>query len=477
MGKKFVKNPSKNSSNYIKSDLDVNNLKEKVSEFLQDYLSSQFCDNIAQVVANKFKDYNIDWCPEEFNGSNPIFVNMNKAISGIVKSTLNILFANAPATVVSSKVTSAQYPDGTEYDPEDYEGGYTEWEKIVSKPVRDSDGFMTEYTMWFNNFDGRYVFTFGDSDIYYPENSDFDWECEDYDEAVEWWNDYNGFEDDDEDNVEECSKITSSSYYDSSYQWTATDVVRNMYNSFPEVDFIDERDHGDDVYLYFKYTSKLSGDKLNSLLSYLEGSGLKYHVNNGHLLIIAPEDENYEEPGDYEEWGDSPVDECTNIKSSEEFFDKGEDGQYWYFTTHGVMPGSVPKGLEILDIVDKPEGSYFLTNKVLTTDSLKYYDIKERAPKGVTSCKQPVNAWFVGDPDPTGRLEGEARYRMNKPIDWDKLEDIIDVYNTSSPVSGDWSTEAIHEMNAIAKGLDIPKSRAKKIMIEELGFDEDMFNE
>lgn len=96
------------------------------------------------------------------------------------------------------KSATRTLPDGTEYDPEDYEGGYTEWEMIDTKQVKDSDGFWTDYTMWYNEFTDTYCFTFGDKDIYYPENADWDWECENEDEAWEWFNDYNGFEDEDE---------------------------------------------------------------------------------------------------------------------------------------------------------------------------------------------------------------------------------------------------------------------------------------
>lgn len=60
--------------------------------------------------------------------------------------------------------------------------------------------------------------------------------------------------------------------------------------------------------------------------------------------------------------------------------------RYWYFTRHGVQPGSVPKYVNILDIIDTPEGSYFLADGVILTNDLRYYDIKERKPEdSVTS--------------------------------------------------------------------------------------------
>jgi len=469
-----------------------------------------------------------------------------KTIVDAMKSELDISVES------STNIEARVLPDGTEYDEEDYADDYTEWEEVASKLVRDSDGFMTDYTMWYNEFEDKYVFVFGDKDIYYPENSDWDWECENFDEAQEWFDDYEGFEDDDD--IYNCKDINASD--ELVEPTTASWVVRRMYNKFPECEFLDERDMGDDVALFFK----LGGDvgKVESWLNQIKNEyGLSYKIKDGKLRIIAPEDDytidecqtiesstdESEKPyivrfgwdsggpengpsygygedlvyalseedacakweaenedqiaglnsgryGGYEGcfarpateadlkemeeeeayWdelekhydfvdGDvvpkssvesshaairSSVDTFTekmfakfpkcdminkqnlgsdkvaiyydiskcnksrligwlddegiphkevsgdlrvvvkansSIKTSEEFFDKNEDATYWYFTTHGVMPGSVPRGLEILDVIDKPEGSYFLTNKVLTTDSLKYYDIKERSPR------------------------------------------------------------------------------------------------
>lgn len=238
-----------------------------------------------------------------------------------------------------------------------------EWEEIESKRVKDSGGWWTDYTMYFNHDDGRYVFVFGDKDFYRPEDGEYDWECENADEAWEWFDSYTGF--DDEDDINSC--ITASE--DSSNNIDATYVVRKMHELFPEIDFIDERDAGDNVRLYFRYTSKFSGNNEYKLVSWLDSLGLEYHVRDGKVVVIAPEDSEYS------------VDGCEKIEASSEYFDKGDGAEYWYFTTHGVMPGSVPRGLDILDVVDRPEGSYFKTNKVLTSDALKYYDIKERSPR------------------------------------------------------------------------------------------------
>lgn len=65
--------------------------------------------------------------------------------------------------------------------------------KIRSKEVFDEDGFLTEYT-WYAVVEDvdvvKYVFVFGDSDIYYPEDENYDWECETYGCAEEWFEGY-----------------------------------------------------------------------------------------------------------------------------------------------------------------------------------------------------------------------------------------------------------------------------------------------
>ena len=129
----------------------------------------------------------------------------------------------------------------------------------------------------------------------------------------------------------------------------------------------------------------------------------------GDRDLYTPEtadfDAEFETEREAYEWFDSYgeddiVEESTRIRASQEsdeFVDMGTGLNYWYFTTHGVMPGSVPKGLNIIKIIDKPEGTYFLTDRVLTTKSLKYYDIKERAPKGVSASKKIRASYNVGD--------------------------------------------------------------------------------
>lgn len=80
------------------------------------------------------------------------------------------------------------------YEEDDYSSG--EWEYVKSKEIADWDGFTTEYT-WYRNADGKNVFVYGDSDMYRPEDGDWDFETDNEYEAQEWFDSYYGPGEDD----------------------------------------------------------------------------------------------------------------------------------------------------------------------------------------------------------------------------------------------------------------------------------------
>ena len=77
--------------------------------------------------------------------------------------------------------------------------------------------------------------------------------------------------------------------------------------------------------------------------------------------------------------------ESRIIHSSSDIRSKTQDTGYWFFTRHGVQPGSVPKDVEILDIMDTPNGTFVKLNRFLSTKELDYYDLVEKAPESITS--------------------------------------------------------------------------------------------
>lgn len=66
---------------------------------------------------------------------------------------------------------------------------------------------------------------------------------------------------------------------------------------------------------------------------------------------------------------------------------------YWYFTTHGVQPGSIPKYAAVEDIKDTPNGSYFSTYALISTEDLDKYDIVERSPYDDVEMSTDIKAY------------------------------------------------------------------------------------
>lgn len=75
----------------------------------------------------------------------------------------------------------------------------TDWVYVKSKEVKDSDGFLTDYTMYKNQDGSKYIFMLGDKDYEEPDESYADWEAETEKEANEWFDSYTGFEDEEDD--------------------------------------------------------------------------------------------------------------------------------------------------------------------------------------------------------------------------------------------------------------------------------------
>ena len=94
------------------------------------------------------------------------------------------------------EVTSATEPATVEGSDDDmYEDESSSWKKLRGKQVEDSDGFMTDYTLYQNtdpDFSPQFICMFGDSDRYLPDEFDADAEFENLEEATEWFESYEG---------------------------------------------------------------------------------------------------------------------------------------------------------------------------------------------------------------------------------------------------------------------------------------------
>lgn len=116
----------------------------------------------------------------------------------------NTYLAKNPSNDLKKKIAEAIYDNRSpkeilmilneDWDDEEE----SEWEVMDHKSVRDSDGFITDYTWYKNSNTGEHVFVFGDSDLYGPEDGWFDWECDSDEEAEEWFDNYKGPGDEDD---------------------------------------------------------------------------------------------------------------------------------------------------------------------------------------------------------------------------------------------------------------------------------------
>lgn len=172
--------------------------------------------------------------------------------------------------------------------------GEYEYTELDSKSVLDSDGFYTDYTLYqCEDSEGNitYVCIFGDNELYTPDNSDPDFETEDEDEAYEWFESYEGF-DEDEDYIDSATETSGIFHY-------ATDIVKDMYSSFPKFNYIKEETDPDDplkLRLYFD-ASDYPKD-IEYCCDYLDRKGIEYYLNHFTIVIIADDDEGIDDLDD-----------------------------------------------------------------------------------------------------------------------------------------------------------------------------------
>lgn len=72
----------------------------------------------------------------------------------------------------------------------------SQWKLVKQKEVKDSDGFLTEYSWYTNGV--KHIFMFGDSDLYDPDEDYADWATESEQEAQDWFDSYEGLSEEDE---------------------------------------------------------------------------------------------------------------------------------------------------------------------------------------------------------------------------------------------------------------------------------------
>lgn len=135
---------------------------------------------------------------ENYNTSNPVSGNWDSETTHEQKAIadhFNISMDEAKQLMINKLGFSNEDFDyvssSSNLEDEDDNSEYT---MLRTKQVPDSDGFMTDYTLYENNITGEYVCVLGDRDTHSPEDEWFDFETESEDEANEWFDSYTGAE-------------------------------------------------------------------------------------------------------------------------------------------------------------------------------------------------------------------------------------------------------------------------------------------
>lgn len=215
-------------------------------------------------------------------------------------------------------------------------------------------------------------------------------------------------------------KLVDTSYYMSPSDWgvetlgewselVINDVIENLYEANRDIP-----DHM--VYNSTDIEDVSAGD--NPMSFRYKGRRIKL-LTDGTGYAIYEKGEMIDYGFKSLEDAEAAIDEYDDIYQDDvQVYSATNDGEgYWFFTTHGVQPGSVPRDVDILDIIDTPNGSFVKFDRFLSTKELSYYDMVEKAPKSVMSAEVEdyINRNFDGVTSAT-----------EEDYDEEELQDIID---------------------------------------------------
>lgn len=170
---------SENVYNKFESWLRDNNYIE--NELTELFVKDSDFDNLFEDVCNKLNKIDTD-TDNEFDLLNSFKV--RKPDKAFTESVMKMLRGQHSPKDVYDLLCEDSFDEDTKFV------------LVDKKSVVDYDGFYTDYCMY-KTPEGTYVFVFGDCELYKPEDGDFDYECDSEEEAIDWFNNYEGAEEDD----------------------------------------------------------------------------------------------------------------------------------------------------------------------------------------------------------------------------------------------------------------------------------------
>lgn len=95
-------------------------------------------------------------------------------------------------TIESSSKVNASFGE----EVVNYEDGYDQYELLDHKEILDSDGTTTDYALYYDPENNEWFCMFGDMEIYPPDPAYSDMSFDDETTAYEWFENYDGFAED-----------------------------------------------------------------------------------------------------------------------------------------------------------------------------------------------------------------------------------------------------------------------------------------
>ena len=131
---------------------------------------------------------------------------------------------------------------------------------------------MTDYTLYHDTENNKYVTVFGDKDIYTPEDESYDMEFDTENEANEWFHSYTGFEEAEEEFKETPKSVAS---------------LKSLLEDLADRDFYHEmKDHW--THEDFEFSNKLN-KQINDVIAQLKEQGIDAKYRTGYPIEYSDE--------------------------------------------------------------------------------------------------------------------------------------------------------------------------------------------
>lgn len=193
-------------------------------------------------------------------------------------------------------------------------------------------------------------------------------------------------------------------------------TFKDKYSDYDEIDYSVAKVLGlVDESLKEESSNKGWVKRWNFLDNYYKGdlviSKISSPVDAWHVEKVAPNGHTIKHLGSYKSL-EVAMDAAEKhlIKNESKSIKEDSKSGYWYFTRHGVQPGSIPKGANVLMLRDVENGTYVKLDRVLTTKELNDYEIIEKRPAGLDDSKSIKESSLVDKKVNTLGKRGKPMY-------------------------------------------------------------------